>query len=299
MIGSDLHLLVHFDALITCKSVSKAGEQLGISQPAMSSALSRLRYMFNDPLLVRDGNKWTPTRRAIELHHGFQPLLQQWQDATSPQAIFDASTSTRTYTLYASDYIQFAVLPKAVSHIRQQAPHVRLRVLPPKLSGPLDMLSGNHVELYIGHYPDPPDNLRARFLFEETCVSVMRAGHPATACSFSLDTFLAYDHLDASGHAGYFNTQIDAALQGLGKRRNVGAVLSSYLALPFVLASTDMIATLPLSVAGPLGQSAGIMLMPPPLHLPPLSISLFWHERYQADPGHSWLRQCFASAMGN
>jgi DNA-binding transcriptional LysR family regulator len=292
MKATDLNLLVHFDALMSCKSVSQAGEAMGISQPAMSSALSRLRYLFGDPLLERDGNKWTPTARAQELHRTFQPLLHAWQRSTSPESAFDPATHAHTFNLYASDYLQYTVAARALHRIKAEAPNVLMRFLPPKVSGALDMLSGNYVELYIGHYPDPPDSLRARFLFEETSVCLVRAGHPALRGEWNLDTYLQYEHMDASGYAGYFNAQVDAALQALNLRRTTGALLSSYLATPFALAGTDMIAMLPLSVAQGLAAASQTVMLPAPLRLPPLSISLYWHERYQNDMAHGWLRQC-------
>jgi len=295
MTNSDLNMLVHFDALMTTKSVSKAGQQLGISQPAMSSALSRLRYLFNDPLLVREGNRWTATARARRLHQTFQPLLQEWQNETSAQAPFDPASTQRSFNLYGTDYMQFTVLPRVMQRVKADAPRLQLRVLPPRLSGGLDMLGGGHVELYIGHYPQPPESLRTRFLFEESSCCLVRRDHPCLANPWDLDAFLTYEHMDASGHAGFFNAQIDAALEGLDRRRTVGTVLSSYLAVPFVLASTDMIATLPQSVAAPLSAVAGTIMLRTPIHLPPLSIALYWHERYQNDPAHTWLRQCIAS----
>ena len=297
MKAADLNLLVHFDALMTCSSVSQAGELLGISQPAMSSALSRLRYLFGDPLLQRQGNRWTPTPRALELHRNFQPLLQAWRRSISRETAFDPASTQRVFTLCASDYLQLAVFPRILSAIQSEGPGIGLRCLPPKLGGALEMLAENYVELYIGHYPDPPDNLRARFLFEEACTCLVRKGHPALARAWNLDTYLQYGHINASGYANYFNAQVDAALRAMGLQRNVAVLLSSYMATPFVVAQTDMIATLPLSVASQLKAAAGIELLPAPLPLPPLSVSLYWHERYQNDDAHAWLRQRMGQAF--
>ena len=297
MKATDLNLLVHFDALMTCKSVSHAGELLGISQPAMSAALSRLRYMFGDALLEREGNRWTPTARATELHRTFQPLLHAWQRSTSPDAAFDPGTTTHVFTLYATDYLQCVVLPRVLPILRAEAPYAQLRCLPPKVSGAQDMLSGNYVELYLGHYPDPPESLRARFLFEEASCCLVRAGHPKLATPWDLAAYLACEHIDASGYAGYFNAQVDAALIAQNQRRTVAALLSSYVATPFAVASTDMVATLPSSVARLLADTSGTVMLPAPLALPPLSISMYWHERYQHDQAHAWLRQRIGAAF--
>ncbi|ALM84420.1 LysR family transcriptional regulator [Bordetella sp. N] len=287
----DLHLLPHFDALISLRSVSKAAAQLGITQPAMSSALSRLRHLFGDPLLIRHGNALKPTERALRLHREFRPLLEAWRSETLAGAAFDPAAAHKSFNLYASDYIQFVALPSLVARLRQAAPGIRLRVLPPTLHGGQDMLAQNHIELYIGHYPTPPDSLRASFLFEESACCLVRAGHPLLARPWDLDTFLDHEHLDANGHAGYFNTQLDAALTEQGRHRRVAMVLSSYLAVPFVLRDSDLIATLPASMAGALAPLSGTVVLPAPLPLPRLRISMFWHERHQADPAHAWLRR--------
>ena len=101
----DLNLLLHFDALMACRNVSRAAEQLGISQPAMSAAMNRLRQLFGDPLLVREGGSWQPTLRAQELHQGFQPLLESWRRATRTREVFDPAHSSRSLSFYATDYV--------------------------------------------------------------------------------------------------------------------------------------------------------------------------------------------------
>jgi len=287
----DLHLLPHFDALISQRSVSKAAAQLGITQPAMSSALSRLRHLFGDPLLIRHGNTLQPTERAMHLHREFKPLLEAWRSETVAGTDFDPADAHKSYQIYASDYIQFIALPGLVARLRAVAPHIRLRILPPTPHGGQDMLTQNHIELYIGHYPNPPDSLRASFLFEESACCLVRAGHPLLARPWNVDTFLDYEHMDAVGHAGYFNLQLDVALTEQGRRRRVAMMLSSYLAVPFVLRDSDLIATLPASMAGALAPLSGTVVLPAPLPLPRLRISMFWHERHQTDAAHAWLRR--------
>lgn len=291
---SDLHLLPYFDALIAHQSVSKAASQMGITQPAMSAALSRLRHLFADPLLKREGNHWRPTERALYLYDQFKPLLDTWAAETSVATGFDPATARKTFNLYATDYIQFVLMPPLMANLRKMAPHVKLQVLPPRLHGGQDMLAENHIELHIGHYPDPPGSLRSRFLFEESACCVVKADHPLLARPWNLDTFLDYEHLDSSGHIGYFNAQLNELLLQQGRSRRVGVVLSSYLAACFVIQASDMIATLPASVGKTLAKMAGAVALPTPVSLPPLRISMFWHERYQADPAHAWLRKFVA-----
>jgi DNA-binding transcriptional LysR family regulator len=290
----DLNLLVHFDALMTCRAISRAAEQAGVSQPAMSAALSRLRKLFNDPLLVREGAQWHPTPQAQALHLEFQPLVARWQRATGPRQEFDPRVTARTFSLYATDYMQFTLLPRVLPGLASDAPHLHLRVVPARLLHGLSMLDTNHVELLAGYFPDPDQTLRARFLYDEPAVCIVRGHHPCLRRRWNLDAYLRYGHVDLAAHTGYFSGAIDRMLQGLNRRRTVAATLSSYMVCPYVVANSDLIATLPLSVAKAATRSIPLALLDAPLSLPTLSVSLYWHERYQDDPGHGWLRQYIA-----
>lgn len=290
----DLNLLMHFDALISCRSVSRAAEQMQLSQPATSAALSRLRRLFNDPLLVREGAVWMPTARALELHRTFAPILQQWQLATAPREEFDPATSKRVISVYATDYVQFTVMPKVAARVCRDAPNMQLRVFPARLQHGLSMLETNHVELIAGYYPEPAPNLRTRFLFEEPTVCLVRAGHPSLDRPWNINAYLQYGHIDLAAHTRYFSERIDRALEGIGRSRKLVLTLSSYLACPHVVASSDLIATVPSSVATALARNTHTVTREVPLSLPMLSVSLYWHERYQHDSAHAWLRQAIA-----
>ena len=295
---ADLNLLVHFDALMECRSVSRAAERLGISQPAMSAALSRMRRIFNDPLFARDNGVWAPTARAQELYASFVPLLDQWAEATQPSEEFDPRQSSRLFSVYATDYVPLVLLPKLAPGLGKDAPALKIRIFPAKPLHGLGMLETNHVELVAGHYPDPPATLRSRFLFEEKAVCVVRADHPCLGRRWDLDAYLRYGHIDLAAHTSHFSKSIDRALAGLNRTRVVSLTMSSYLAAPFVVADSDLIATLPLSVARTFAAHTHIAVLDAPLPLPALNISLYWHERHQRDAAHAWLRQYTASLFG-
>ncbi|CAM3593775.1 LysR family transcriptional regulator [Bordetella sputigena] len=290
----DLNLLIHFDALMTCRSISRAAEQVGVSQPAMSAALSRLRKLFNDPLLVREASHWQPTPQALALHLEFQPLLARWQRATGPRAAFDPRLTARTFSLYATDYMQFTLMPRVLPGLARDAPHLQLRLIPARLQHGLSMLDTNHVELLAGYFPEPAQSLRARFLYEEPAVCIVREDHPCLRRRWNLDAYLRYPHVDLSAHTGFFSGTIDRMLRAMGRQRTVTATLSSYLVGPYVVAGSDLICTVPRSVAKAVQRSARLVLLDVPLKLPALSVSLYWHERHQEDPGHGWLRQYIA-----
>lgn len=289
----DLNLLLHLSALVRCASVSRAAEHLGITQSAMSAALSRMRRLFNDPLLVREAGGMRLTERAIELGRQFQPMVEQWLDLTLTRVGFDPMLSRRAFTLYATDYAQFAVLPRLGGALLRDAPGVQLTALPARLNHGLSMLESNHVEFVIGYYPDPSDSVRTRPLFSEPIVCLMRAGHPASRVEWNVETWLRHPHLDLAAHTRNAGEMIDRRLADNGLQRQVGMTLSSYLAAPAVVAGSDLFANLPRSIALH-GMNERLAMRELPLTLPPIQIGLYWHERYQDDAGHAWLRQYVA-----
>lgn len=287
----DLNLLLHFDALMSTRSVSRAAEELEISQPAMSAALSRLRRLFNDPLLVREGGIWRPTPKAQDLHATFRPMLDMWREVSLPRTSFDPATARRAINVFATDYVQFTVIDRVAGRLAQEAPGLALRVLAARPELGLDMLETNQVELVAGYYPEPAANLRTRFLFGEKVVCLVRAGHACLRRPWNLDTYLAYPHVNLAAHTRYFSERIDRALQGMNRSRRVGLTLSSYLACPFAVGNSNLIATVPESIAKALAKQAGCVTLDAPLALPMLTVSLYWHERHHRDAAHAWLRQ--------
>ncbi|MFP3606502.1 LysR family transcriptional regulator [Paraburkholderia sp. SIMBA_053] len=285
----DLNLLLHLDALVRCANVSRAAEHLGITQSAMSAALSRLRRVFNDPLLVREANATVLTDRATALAAQFRPLLEQWLDVTLERGHFDPAQSRRIFTLYASDYVQFALLPALAATLTDEAPNISLSVVPAKPHHGLAMLESNHVEFVAGYYPTPGSTLRMRPLFEDQVVCIVREGHPSLDKDWSLDAWLCYGHIDLAAHTRNAGELLDRRLEQMGKRRSVRMTMSSYLAAPSVVARSDLIANLPESVALQFARQ-GFVLRPVPIAVPPIRISLYWHERYQNDAGHAWFR---------
>jgi DNA-binding transcriptional LysR family regulator len=287
----DLNLLHHFDALMSTRSVSRAAEQLEISQPAMSAALSRLRRLFNDPLLVRESGSWRPTQKAEDLHSSFRPMLDMWREVSLPRRTFDPATAHRVISVFGTDYVQFTVFGRIAGRLTHEAPGIELRALPAPTHLGLGLLESNQVELIAGYYPEPAVNLRTRFLFEEKVVCLVRAGHPCLRKPWNLDAYLAWPHANLAAYTRHFSERIDRALQGLNRSRRVSLSLASYLAAPFAVGNSDLIATVPLSIANALAKQAGCVTLEVPLALPLLTVSLYWHERHHRDPGHAWLRQ--------
>jgi DNA-binding transcriptional LysR family regulator len=270
---------------------------MGLTQPAMSAALSRLRRLFNDPLLITGQGAIELTERALEIHREFAPLLDQWRRATAPRDIFDEHAPPRTFTFYVSDYLQFSWLPDLAAALERKAPAVRLHIIAARPHHGLGMLASNHAEFVAGYYPTPSDELRARQLFEEPAMSLIRRDHPCLVGEWNLDAWLAYHHIDLAVHTRHYSETIDQKLQGLNRQRVIGMTLASYLATPFVVAKTDLIATVPASVAKYFAKHLDVVMLPPPIELPSIRVSLYWHERYQTDPAHAWLRNFISEQM--
>jgi len=290
----DLGLLIHFDALMQTRNVSRAADRAGITQPSMSAALVRLRKLFHDPLLTREGSVWTPTPRAIEVHRDMKPLLDKWWTYTTLDEEFHPEHSRRTLILYATDYVQFRLVPKLLARLSVDAPHFHIKVVPAKPLHGLHMLDTNHAELIAGYFPAALPELRTRFMFQEPARCIVRRGHPCLARRWNLDEYLKHQHVDLSAHTGYFSSEIASLLMSQNKKRDVVTTLSSYLVCPYVVEQSDLIATLPQSIADEARRNLGIEILDVPFSIPTLSISLYWHERYHADPAHAWLRQYIA-----
>jgi len=291
----DFNLLLHFDALMCARSVSKAAQELQISQPAMSSALSRLRRLFNDPILERNGAAWRPTVRAMDLHAGLRPMLDLWRNESLPRDLFEPQSSHRSFTVFGTDYVQYALWGPVLELLTTQAPNIKFSVISARPHSGLELLESNQVELMAGFFPDPQANLRTRFLFDEPAVCLVREGHPCLTKRWDAEAYLSYRHIALSSNTGHFSQSIKEAVDSMGLTRQVAVTLSSYLACPSVVGRTDLIATLPTSIARNFAKSTATRLLEVPIVLPTLSVSLYWHERHHRDPGHSWLRQLIGS----
>lgn len=296
----DLNLLLHFDALMRTANVSRAAEELRISQPAMSGALSRLRQLFGDPLLIRSGHAMVPTERGVELHRLFVPLLTQWRAATEPHDEFAPAQASHVFTLLATDYIQFLLLPPLAEAIAREAPGIRLHVLPTNPIKTLQLLETNQVELAIGHYDDPPQSLRTRALFTEEAVCLLRKGHPALRGPWTVEAYAMLDHIKvASSASANFAAALAHALQSRALDIHARLTVSSYLAAPYIAARTDLVATLPRSVAQALASSLPLVMLPLPVTVGDISIAVYWHQRHQTDPAHRWLRERLGAVLAD
>ncbi|GGU64341.1 transcriptional regulator [Pseudomonas laurentiana] len=288
----DLNLLLTLHALLVEQHVSRAAVRLHRSQPAVSHALAQLRELFTDPLLVRQGGRLQLTARARELMPPLQDALSQL-DALLVSPGFDPARARRSFRLAMSDYGGRVLLPRLMARLRDEAPAVDLVVTQASREAMLSHVIDGEVDLALGVFPTPAQELSTSTLFEDTFVCVADREHLPPGDVLSLSDWLARPHVLVAMRPGADN-EIDQALAALGEKRRVALALPHWGVAQSVIAGTDLI----LTVAR---RSLPRDTLDPRLHAfePPLAIKAFefqqaWHERREGDVAHRWLRTCVA-----
>jgi len=284
----DLNLLVALDALLAERSVSRAAVRLHLSQPAASALLARLRELFGDPLLLRSARGMLPTQRALELLGPVRQVLDEIDAIVQPRAAFDASSAEHTFTLSASDYVEYTLLPMLVDYLEHKAPGVRLEVRPLDLQTVAKQMESGDVDLCITGLQNAPAGLHVRPLYRERMVSVVRLKHPGVGARLTLDKFCSLEHIQVSVRGSGFSTRIDAGLAALGRKRRARLAVPHFLLVPEIVARSDMISALPERLAR--GYAKKLRIFEPPLDIEGFTVGEIWHERNQRDPAQQWLR---------
>ncbi|SDQ89519.1 LysR family transcriptional regulator [Quadrisphaera sp. DSM 44207] len=291
----DLNLLTTLDALLEEGSVSGAADRLHLSPPAMSRALGRLRRATGDEVLVRTGRTMTPTPWAVAVRAQVHALVQQAHAVLSPDRDLDPASLDRTFALRWHDAVTATVGPALLARVRERAPGVRLRFLPETSDDPDDLRHGR-VDLEV-HAGSAAGGVRYETVAHDHLVVVLRAGHPAAANGeLSLERYAAAEHVTVS-RRGRLRDAVDDALEARGlARRVVAAAPTASAALHFVR-SGDLIAAVPSTAASALAGQADLQRLPLPLDLPPVPLGIAWHQRYDGDPAHAWLRDLVRTAL--
>jgi len=287
----DLNLMIAFDALISHRHVTKAGVAIGRSQPAMSNALSRLRELFEDQLLVKSGSKMVPTPKALQLHQHIHQTLSQFESALNGDVEFHPSKTKRTFTIAMVEHAAFVLMPLLNQYISQEAPDVDISVISVANVPGVQLLESEQCEMAIGLLPMVlPPHIQSSILYREKFISVMRAGHPILKGDFTLEEYLSYRHI-AVHPSQESGSQIDDALAKIGKQRRVAVEISHVLLVNLMLADSDLIASLPERNARFFAPQRNLALREMPFKMPAFKTHLSWHQRFEDDPGHKWLRE--------
>ncbi|BAY63882.1 transcriptional regulator [Calothrix brevissima NIES-22] len=285
----DLNLLVVFDALMSERQVTRAGERLGLSQPATSNALARLRKLTHDDLFVRTNAGLQPTPLAIALAEQIQPALQQIQTALSPEQNFDPTTSDRLFTIGMTDYVEFTVLPRLLEKLEQVAPNIKIQIRSGDRQHLLSLLDAGEVDLICGLFPEQIAWHEAQFLFQERYVCVCRQDHPLIGDSLSLENYIANAHLLVSIQEDMIG-RVDKLLAEKNLSRHIAISIPHFLVAPSILARTNLIATLAQRVAQAFADSQNLKVLPCPLPIKGFSVFMRWHRSTRDRAAHTWLR---------
>lgn len=284
----DLNLLKALDALLDERSVTRAAERLSLTQPAVSGMLTRLRECFDDPLFTRTQRGIVPTLRALELALPVKTILTEVSALLQPKQ-FDPATAEMTINIAATDYALRAVIVPFMAALRQQAPGIRVAVLPVNNEQLALQFERGSVDIALITPDTAPPELHARALYAEEYVCLMRDDHPlANRETLSLDDFCAQDHALVSYLGGNFHGVTDAALNAIGRSRRVTLSVCSFLVLPEILRVSDLISVVPRRLAL---HHAGLKVFAPPLEIQGFTKTVAWHERTHRDAGYRWLRE--------
>lgn len=283
----DLNLLTAFEALLEERNVTRAGQRIGLAQPSMSSALTRLRALFDDELFIRTAAGMQPTARALALARPIGEALARIRETLAPDTAFDPTTTRRRLTIAVTDYGDLIVVPPLVALLRREAPGIDLVVRPiGDAAASLAALERGDVDALIGgHLPNSARIVRHR-LFEEDFVCIRDR---ARAAPLTPDDYVRLPHalFSAAGGDGSPGV-VDALLAMEGRRRRVAVTLAHVVAVPFAVAGTDLVATMARRIAGRFAEIAGVALMPLPYDAPPFAIDLLHSRRATSDPALAW-----------
>lgn len=286
--GIDLNLLTSLDALLDEKNVTRAARRLGVSQPAVSHNLRRLRELFGDPLLVRTAHGMQATPRATELAPAVRAVLEAAETVLQAAPRFDPARAERSFVLAMVDQASYQLLPLLVQRIAAAAPGITLRLRPP--SGDLSAaLAEGEIELAIGVFGDSPAGMRTEPLWGESFACVVRRRGPGTRGPFDLARYLAQPHLLVAPR-GRPGSVVDDLLARDNLHRQIAIVVPHFLVAPAIVATSDLVWTAPAGLAHALAERYALAIRPPPLAIPSFSIVMRWHLRLDRDPGLAWLR---------
>lgn len=291
----DLNLLPIFVTLMEERSVTRAAERLGITQPALSNALARLRLMLQDQLFVRERYGIQPTPIALELAPVIAEALAKIDDAVLGQQDFNPAEAERLLTIAPNGYVEVALMPAIVARLRVEAPGIRVRLTPFGTDLTETGVISGTTALAIGRFVNPPDNLVVQHLMDEGLACIVRADHPEIGDALTRETYERMKHVNVLP-PGRLRAGLFQALDQQGLRREVAVSVTNFLAVPEMIAVTDYCATLPALICRRLADDRRLKVLPAPADLGTFPVEMAWHVRYRHDPAHRWLRALILDA---
>ena len=304
----DLNLLVYLDVLLRERNVTNAANHLGLSQPALSNGLRRLRELFDDPLLIRTSEGMVPTERALQLQPVIRDVLSKIDIAVQPQAAFDPSNDEHFFRIMASDYAESALFPHVLRQLREKAPGVVLDIMTPSDVSFLDVEQGK-VDMAINRFDSMPQSFHQKSIWVDDFSCLFSVDNPILE-DFSLETYLQASHIWVSKtgmgvgvgmnpldvqHLGW----VDEALRTLNKQRRIAVFTRHYQAAMLLAEQNDLIVTLPSKAAELQRDNPRVVIKQPPFDIPPLDLTMAWSALLQHNPAHQWMRRFVVDVAKN
>ena len=286
----DLNLLVIFNQLLTDRRVSTTADKLGLSQPAISNSLKRLRTLLKDELFVRTARGMEPTPYALHLIEPIGYALSTLQNALNQRESFDPATSERTFTLGVTDIGEIYFMPTLMAMLSSEAPNIKISTLRHNTGHLGDDMAAGNVDIAIGLLPSLTTGFFQRRLFKQRYVCLFRQGHPKARNPISLAQYKSLPHVGVtSTNTGH--SEVDEWMIRKGISRDIHLHVPHFVAVGHILQSSDLIATVPERFAQKCSGPFQLETSPLPFKLPEIAINLFWHAKYNREPANMWLRK--------
>ena len=287
----DLNLLIVFNELFKCGSVSSVASSINLTQPAVSNALRRLREALDDELFVKTSRGMVPTPLALQLAEPVAFALSTIQSALDQNSNFDLSTTTRTFNVAMSDIGEIYFIPILIKHLSEIAPNIRIRTFRTSGEDLKRKMEEGRIDLAVGLLPDLKSGFFQRRLFEQKYVC-LRGADQAYGESLTLNEFLAAEHV-AIDAIGTGHSEIEAILNRMGYSRRIVMHVPHFVAVGHILAASRLVATVPEKFAERCTAPFNLIAYPHPVDLPSVKINLFWHARFHKEAANQWLRSLF------
>ena len=297
LLDFDLNLLLTFDAIYRHHSLSAAAVELGLTQPAVSAALKRLRERLDNPLFVRTSHGMRPTPFADNMSAKITRALDILREVDQP-ARFTPRTSSVHYRIYINDVGMLVVMPQVLQRIGERAPDARITVIDLRPDEVVDALDSGEIDLAVGYFLGMPNWAHQQTLRNTSYVCAVRSDHPDIGDTLSLEQFLRAKH-GMYWTTGSPHSIVEQTLAQLDLTRDVTLRVPRFAALPFLIAQSDLIVTIPEDLGLAFSRLINIKLFPPPLPLANFEIKQYWHERHHAEPAFRWLRNLVKSETAN
>jgi DNA-binding transcriptional LysR family regulator len=298
----DLNLLRVFDALLQERSATRAGERVGLSQPAVSAALSRLRHALRDELFVRQGNEMVPTPRALALAEPLHDALARLEQMLTASPQFDPCAAMRDFRLLGADFFAMLLMPRLSQQVAAAAPGITLRLLD-SARGDVDrLLMAGEIDMALERPLELAEWISRQLLFRSPFAIIAAKEHAGLKAAkiregekIPLDLFCDLPHALRSID-GSTTSWVSDALAERGRKRRVVLTLPQFYSVGLAVAAGELIAAVPVQFARAYAKELGLALYEPPFSMPVPEISLYWHKRHDDDAAHRWLRQQIAAA---